>query len=198
MSIPEFDVALAVAKLQSTPAIAAIPARRQGKKSKKSTNSSPLLPTAPNRIGTGLEWVTKPTDPDAPDYGARWAAFDLADLGRPYSVRVVRAGERVLAIYPPSLEPELVAYASGLLAEARPYLTAYMDRLPILSPAEAAQKITDIMGEHPGLRFCRGEDGSRWPLYPTTWTAGQKATVQSLWLVAGDALDKDAFMAMET
>jgi len=140
---------------------------------------------APAPEGTGLDWVVKPTDPDAPDYDSRWAAFDLADLGRLYDVCIVRAGERVLAIYPPALEPELIAYAGALLAEAWPYLTAHMDRLPILSPAEAAQKITDIMGEHPGLRFCRGEDGSRWPLYPTTWTAGQKATVQGLWFSAG-------------
>jgi len=143
--------------------------------------------SAPGPV-TGLEWVSKPTDPDAPDYGSRWAAFDLADLGRLYGVRIVHAGERVLAVYPPELPAELVAYASELLAEARPYLTTNMDRLPILSPAEAVKTIMEIMRQHPGLRFCRGGDGSRWPIYPASWAAGQKATVQALWFVAGDAL----------
>jgi len=152
--------------------------------------------SAPGPV-TGLEWVSKPTDPDAPDYGSRWAAFDLADLGRLYGVRIVHAGERVLAVYPPELPAELVAYASELLAEARPYLTTNMDRLPILSPAEAVKTIMEIMRQHPGLRFCRGDDGSRWPLYSKTWTAGQCVTLQALWLAAGDALDRDGFMEVD-
>ena len=106
---------------------------------------------------------------------------------------IVHAGERVLAVFQPDLPDELVAYASELLAEARPYLAEHLDRLPILSPAAAVKIILDIMRQHPGLRFCRGDGGSRWPLYPKTWTAGQKATVQTLWFVAGDALDQDDF-----
>jgi len=90
-----------------------------------------------------------------------------------------------------------VAYASELLAEARPYLTTNMDRLPILSPAEAVKTIMEIMRQHPGLRFCRGDDGSRWPLYSKTWTAGQCVTLQALWLAAGDALDRDGFMEVD-
>jgi len=153
--------------------------------------------SAPGPV-TGLEWVSKPTDPDAPDYGSRWAAFDLADLGRLYGVRIVHAGERVLAVFQPDLPDELVAYASELLAEARPYLAEHLDRLPILSPAAAVKIILDIMRQHPGLRFCRGEGGSRWPLYPVTWTAGQKVTLQALWFAAGDALDRDDFIMEET
>jgi len=152
--------------------------------------------SAPGPV-TGLEWISKPTDPDGPDYGSQWAAFDLADLCRLYDVRVVRAGEHVLAVYPPELEPELIAYASELLAEARDFLRQHMDRLPILAPAAAVEHIMEIMREHPGLRFTRGDDGSRWPLYPKTWTAGQRVTLQSLWLIAGDALDLDDFMEVD-
>ncbi len=68
-----------------------------------------------------------------------------------------------------------------------------MDKLPILPSANAVEVILDIMREHPGLRFCRGDGGSRWPIYPRDWTAGQRATVQSLWLMAGDALDTNYF-----
>jgi len=148
--------------------------------------------SAPGPV-TGLEWISKPTDPDAPGYDSQWAAFDLADLGNIYSIRVARAGERVLAVYPPELEPELVAYASELLAEARDFLRQHMDRLPVLEPAAAVEHIMEIMREHPGLRFTRGDDGSRWPIYPKTWTAGQRATSQALWFAAGDALDRDDF-----
>jgi len=174
------------------------------KNSKNSKNSSPPLPdgrgqaipppTGPAPEGTGLEWIVKPTDPDALDYDSQWAAFDLADLGRLYGVRIVHTDERILAVYPPELPAELVAYASELLAEARPYLTTNMDRLPILTPAAAVKAILEIMRRHDGLRFTRGDDGSRWPLYPTTWTAGQKATVQALWFAAGADLDRDGFM----
>ena len=146
---------------------------------------------------TGLEWISKPTDPAALDYGSRWAAYDLADLCHLYGVRVAHAGERVLAVFPPALEPELVAYASQLLAEAQDFLRQHMDRLPILSPAEAVKTIMEIMRQHPGLRFCRGDDGSRWPLYSKTWTAGQCVTLQALWLAAGDALDRDGFMEVD-
>jgi hypothetical protein len=176
------------------------------KNSKNSKNSSPPpsnghgvaipIPTGPDPKGTGLEWVTWPTDDTAPDYGARWSAYDLADLGKLYGVRVVRAGERVLAVFQPDLPAELVAYATELLADARPYLVAHLDRLPILTPDDAVEIILGIMREHPGLRFCRGEGGSRWPLYPKRWTAGQKATVQALWFAAGDALDLDDFMGV--
>jgi len=142
---------------------------------------------------TGLGWLPGPPDEAAPSFDGWWAAFDLADLCRLYHVRVVRAGERVLAVYPPALEPELIAYAGSLLVEAQPYLAAHLDKLPILPPAQAVETIKDIMRQHKGLRFCRGDGGSRWPLYPKTWTVGQKATVQSLWFVAGPALDQDAF-----
>jgi len=81
-----------------------------------------------------------------------------------------------------------------LLAEARDFLRQHMDRLPVLEPAAAVEHILAIMREHPGLRFTRGDDGSLWPLYPQTWTAGQKATVQALWFAAGADLDCDNFM----
>jgi len=125
-------------------------------------------------------------------------AFDLAALGHLYGIRIVHAGERVLEVCPPELEPELVAYASELLAEARGFLCQHLDRLPILTPAAAVKIILKIMREHPGLRFTRGEDGSRWPLYPSTWTAGQRVTLQALWFAAGDALDRDDFIMEET
>jgi len=163
-----------------------------------STPATPPPPTGPAPEGTGLEWIVKPTDPDAPGYGSQWAAFDLADFGRLYGVRVVRAGERVLAVYPPALEPELIAYASELLAEARDFLRQHMDRLPVLTPAEAVKAILEIMRRHDGLRFTRGDDGSRWPLYPSTWTTGQRVTLQALWFAAGDALDRDDFIMEET
>ena len=68
-----------------------------------------------------------------------------------------------------------------------------MDNLPIPPSANAVEIILDIMREHPGLRFCRSDGGSRWPIYPRDWTAGQRAPVQSLWLMAGDALDTNSF-----
>lgn len=147
--------------------------------------------------GTGLEWVAYPPEFDAKKYGGQWAAFDLADLAKLYGVRIVHAGEHALAIYPPTLEPELVAHASELLAEARTYLAAHLDKLPILEPAEAVKIILEIMRMHKGLRFCRGGDGSRWPIYPKTWTAGQKATMQALWFAVGPALDNDDFMEVD-
>lgn len=146
---------------------------------------------------SGLEWVTCPPEFDAEKYGDLWAAFDLADVCKLYGVRVVRAGERILAVYPPALEPELIAYAGSLLAEAREYLASHLDKLPILPPAEAVTAIKEIMRQHKGLRFTKGDDGSRWPIYPRTWTAGQKATAQSLWFAAGEALDRDDFMEVD-
>ena len=162
-----------------------------------STPATPPIPTVTAPGGAGLEWISNPTDPDASDYGSQWAAYDLADLARLYSICIVRAGERVLAVYPPDLESELIAYASELLAEAQPYLAANIDRLPILTPAAAVKTILEIMRQHDGLRFTRGEDGSRWPLYPTSWTAGQRVTLQALWFAAGDALDLDEFMEVD-
>ena len=155
-------------------------------------------PLVPADFSTGLEWVIWPTDDAASDFDARWAAYDLADLCKLYGVRVVRAGKRVVAVYPPSLEPELVAYAGSLLAEAQDFLSANVDRLPTLPPDDAVGIILAVMREHPGLRFCRGDGGSLWPLYPKKWTAGQRATVQSLWLLAGDALDADSFMGVDS
>ena len=152
---------------------------------------------APADFSTGLEWIVWPADDAAPDFDAKWAAFDLADVCKLYAVRVVRSAGRVLAIYPPSLEPELIAYAGSLLAEARPYLAAHMDKLPILTQPEAVKIILGIMRQHRGLRFCRGDGGSRWPLYPMTWTAGQHATVQALWFAAGPALDRDDFKEID-
>ena len=146
---------------------------------------------------TGLGWLLSSPGEADPAFNGWWAAFDLADVCRLHGVRVIHSGERILAIYPPSLEPELVAYAGSLLAEARGYLSAHMDKLPVLDPAEAVEIVKSIMRQHRGLRFCRGEGGSRWPLYPMTWTAGQRATVQSLWLVAGEALDADSFMGVD-
>jgi hypothetical protein len=121
----------------------------------------------------------------------------MRDIGRHYGVRVVHAGGRVLAIFPPDLDAELVAATSEVLVAARPYLRQHMDRLPILTPTDAVQIIKDIMREHPGLRFCRGDGGSRWPLYPREWTAGQRATVQALWFAAGDALDRCDFREID-
>lgn len=146
---------------------------------------------------TGLGWLPGPPDDTAPAFAPWWAALDLQDICHCLGVRIVRASERILAIFPPDLDPELVAAASEVLAEARPYLAAHLDKLPVLTPAEAVVKIKVIMREHPGLRFIRGEDGSMWPLYPKTWTAGQKATAQSLWFAAGDALDRDDFRGVE-
>lgn len=146
---------------------------------------------------TGLGWLPGPPDEAAPAFNGWWAAFDLADVCRLYGVRVAHAGERVLAVYPPALEPELIAYAGSLLVEARGYLRQHLDKLPILDPAQAVTAIMEIMRQHPGLRFCRGEGGSLWPLYPRHWSAGQRATVQSLWFVAGDALDEDSFMEVD-
>ncbi len=143
---------------------------------------------------TGLGWLPGPPDEAATSFDGWWAAFDLADVCRLYGVRVVRAGERILAVYPPSLEPELIAYAGSLLVEARPYLTAHMDKLPILTQPEAVKIILEIMHQHRGLKFTRGDGGSMWPIYPRTWTAGQRATVQSLWFAAGGAFDRDDFM----
>lgn len=84
-----------------------------------------------------------------------------------------------------------------ILAEARPYLAANVDKLPILPPTDAVEIVKDVMRKHKGLRFCRGEGGSRWPLYPREWTAGQKAALQSLWLLAGDALDLESFKEID-
>lgn len=154
-------------------------------------------PLVPANVATGLEWIDRPTDDTAPDFDSRWAAFDLADFGKLFGVRVIHAGERILAVYPPGLEPELVAHASELLADARPYLAVNLDKLPILTPSEAVTSLRAIMRQHPGLRFCRGEEGSRWPLYPCNWTAEQRGTVQALWFVGGEALDLDSVTEME-
>ena len=146
---------------------------------------------------TGLDWLPGPPDDADPAFNGWWAAYDLADVCRLYAVRVVRSGERVLAVFDPTMEPDLVAYASELLAEARGYLSAHMDKLPALNPAAAVEIVKSIMRLHRGLRFCRGDGGSRWPLYPKTWTAGQKATVQALWFAAGPALDRDDFKGID-
>ncbi|KAF5031543.1 hypothetical protein DSECCO2_626670 [anaerobic digester metagenome] len=156
-----------------------------------------IPPPVPADFSTGLEWIAWPADDTDPDFDAKWAAVDLRDIGKPYGVRVVRSGEHIIAIYPPALEPELIAYAGSLLVEAQDYLRQHIDKLPALTPAEAVEIILGIMRQHPGLRFCRGDVGSMWPLYPTTWTAGQKATVQSLWFAAGDALELDSFMGVD-
>lgn len=142
---------------------------------------------------TGLDWLPGPPADDGPDFAGWWGAFEVADLAKLYALRVVAAGSRVLILYPPKLQPNLVSYAEGLLDNARPYLRQHMDRLPLLTPAEAVETIKDVMRQHKGLRFTRGDGGSMWPLYPTIWTADQKTAVQSLWLVAGDALDADSF-----
>jgi hypothetical protein len=136
---------------------------------------------------------TAPEEGDGPGLAAWWAAFDLADLCRAYGVRIVAAGKRILAIYPPDLAPELVAAASEVLTEARPFLAANRDKLPILAPTEAVEIIKGIMRRHRGLRFIRGEGGGMWPVYPRTWTAAQKAMMQSVWFLAGEALDHDDF-----
>ena len=106
-------------------------------------------------------------------------------------------GSAILAVFPPSLEPELVAHVAELLAEARDYLRQHIDRLPSLTPTEAMTTIKAIMRQHRGLRFCRGEGGSMWPIYPRTWSAGQRATVQALWFAAGPALDRDDFKGID-
>lgn len=146
---------------------------------------------------TGLDWLPAPSGVSAPTLAPWWAAFDLADLCRLHGVRIVAAGNRLMAIYPPDLSPELVAYVSALLAESRPYLEQRKDRLPALSPSEAVEAIKGLMVAHKGLRFIRGDGGSLWPLYPKTWTAGQRATVQSLWFVAGPTLDHVDFQEVD-
>jgi hypothetical protein len=145
---------------------------------------------------TGLDWLPGPPTDDGPDLADWSACFDLRDVCRSCGVRIVRAGKRVVAIFPASLDPNLVAYTSALLDDARPFLSDHLGKLPVLPPAGAVIIILAIMREHPGLRFCRGDGGSRWPLYPKHWTAGQKATVQSLWCIAGEALDLDGFVGM--
>lgn len=147
---------------------------------------------------TGLGWLPGPPADDGPDFDGWRGAFDLTDLCRLYGARIVRAGERILALFPPALEPELVGYASELLAEARDYLRQHVNKLPVLPPAEAVKIILDIMRQHRELRFCRGDGGSLWPLYPRQWTAEQKLTVQALWFAAGPALDGEAFETLET
>ena len=146
---------------------------------------------------TGLGWLPGPPDDADPAFPSWWAAFDLQDIGRCFGVRIVRAGERVLAVYPPGLDPELVDATSEVLADARLFLSANLDKLPVLAPTEAVAAIKEIMRAHKSLRFCRGEAGSRWPIYPRQWTAGQRATVQSLWFATGDALDRDDFMEVD-
>jgi hypothetical protein len=146
---------------------------------------------------TGLEWLTSPPDSDDATFETWWACIDLADFCRLNGIRIVKDRERVIAIYPPALESDLVAYTSQLLDDARPYLNANIDKLPILVPSEAVRVIKDVMRQHQGLRFCRGEDGSRWPLYPTTWATEQCMVVQSLWFAAGNALDHDNFILVE-
>lgn len=146
--------------------------------------------------GTGLDWLPGPPDDADPSFKGWWAAFDLADVCRLYDVRIVHAGKRVIAIYPQALEAKLAAYAGSLLVEAQPYLAAHLDKLPILTPAQAVEIILGIMRRHPGLRFCRGEGGSMWPLYPRHWSAGQRVTLQALWYVAGENLDADSFIGI--
>ena len=155
----------------------------------------PLI--GPADFSTGLEWIVWPADDAALAFAAKWAAVDLRDLGKLHGVRVIHSGERVLVVFPPDLPADLVAYASELLVEAQDYLRQHLDKLPALNPAEAVEIVKSIMRQHKGLRFCRGDGGSRWPLYPMTWTAGQKATVQALWFAAGPALDRDDFKGID-
>ena len=146
---------------------------------------------------TGLGWLPGPPAEDGPDF-ARWlGAFDMADLAKLYSLRVVAAGGRVLVLFPPSLSPDLVSYAEAILDDARHYLSANLDKLPVLTPTEAVAAIKEIMRQHKGLRFCRGDGGSRWPLYPKTWAASQRQAVQALRFAAGDALDLDDFKEID-
>jgi len=147
-------------------------------------------PPVPADFSTGLEWIVWPADDTDPDFDVKWASVDLRDLCRSCGVRIVAAGERILAVYPPELEPELIAYTGSLLVEAREHLRRHMDKLPVLAPAEAVEIVKSIMRQHRGLRFCRGDDVSRWPLYPKAWSVGQKAVVQSLWSIAGEALGR--------
>jgi len=226
MTMPNFDVALEISRLVSPPANSANPANSEvtlatlatlaggqprfealpPQKQIREFSSLHLhkgrgviapVSARPALDETGLTWIVWPEDETITNYDARWSAFDLADVCRHFGVKVVRANERVIAIYPPALESELVAYASELLDEARSYLTTNIDKLPILTPSEAVKVIKDVMRQHQGLRFCRGEDGSRWPLYPTTWTTEQCMVVQSLWFAAGNALDHDNFILVE-
>ncbi len=149
------------------------------------------------REATGLEWLPARPAFDHPDHAGWWAAYDLADLAQSQQLRVVKAGGRIVVVYPPALPPELVDYAEGLLDEARAYLAAHLDKLPVLEPAQALEYLKDIMREHKSLGFVRGGDGSRWPVFPANWTKGQKATVRALWIVAGQVLDRDAFKDVE-
>lgn len=176
-------------------------------------------PTTPDPKGSGLEWVTCPPEYDIEKYGGQWAALDLADFAKRYGLRVVRAEKsrdkpprwalegsvsahgvntgRILIVYQPDLKTVLTDRAESLLTEARPYLRVHLAELPILTPAEAAKAITDIMRRHPDLRFVLGEAGSLWPVYPKHWSVGQRLALQSLWFVAGDALT-DMALARES
>jgi len=151
----------------------------------------------PDQGDTGLDWLPPGPDFDHPDHPGWWACFDLADLCRAHHMQVVHAGGRFLILYPVELPDGLIEYAEDLLEDGKPYLAGNLDRLPILTPAGAVTEIKRIMNAHKGLKFTKGDDGSRWPIYPRTWTAGQKATLQALWFAAGDALDNDDFMEID-
>lgn len=225
MTIPVFDVALEVSKLKSLPANSANPAKVGGDLATLATlalgnlrldavqpqppisnfsNFSSPLPRIGQTEGasapapdTGLDWLPGPPDDADPAFAPWWASLDLQDICRCFGVRVVRSAERMVAIFPPSLDAELVAATSEVLVAARPFLRQHMDKLPILTPADAVEIIKDVMRAHPGLRFGRGDGGSMWPLFPKTWTPGQRATVQALWFAAGDALDRCDFREID-
>jgi|GEM_PF-2933409 len=99
-----------------------------------------------------LDWSPWPAADDDPDFDGKWAAFDLRDLCHGCGLRIVRAGERVLAVYPPSLDPRMIEYAEGLLDDARAYLSAHRDCLPLLNPTEAVAAIKEVMRQQRGLQ----------------------------------------------
>jgi len=109
---------------------------------------------------TGLGWLPGPPDDTDPAFVTWWSSLDLQDICRCFGVRVVRSAERILAIFPPNLDAELVAATSEVFA-ARSCLAANLGKLPILPPTDAVEIIVDVMQAHKGLRFCRGDGGSR-------------------------------------
>lgn len=126
-----------------------------------------------------------------PDQDAATAASDLLDIASRHGLRLTQvASGRVVLIYPPRPHPDLVQYADGLLTLARPHFVRHPGLLPDLTPAGAVAELQGLLDACPGLRFVRGEGGGWWPVYPRYWSVEQKASVQALWFVAGDALDK--------
>lgn len=122
---------------------------------------------------------------------AATAAADLIDIADRHGLRLAQASTgRVLLLYPHRPSPNLVQYADGLLTLALPHFMRHPGLLPVMTPAEAVEELQELQDACPGFRLVRGEGGGWWPVYPRYWSVEQRASVQALWFVAGDALDE--------